>query len=242
MSWIDYADHWRSFHMEEYEKKSVEMIDMFAKDWKEENEVNPQYEAAKIIENTSIAKYILDADVKKDFETNPLKLFQASCFATRNQGITRKSIESLRETASKEAARCWQEVLVQTEDFRKGSYLMLTEAQRLDHKQDRFFGFRNRLLNKYAWFYGYLMKRHEELAGEMRIVDDKDPTKKSTHRIRPSELRKIILSKENDFLQFKRTTDQALKDVIDKLTKWNSYFGVVSAVELDPEPGKYKDN
>ena len=226
MGWIDYADHWRSFHMEEYEKKSVDMIDSFAKDWKDDNEVNASYEAAKIIENTAIAKHSVDAEVKKEYECNPTKLFQASCFATRNQGVVKKSLETPRDKAAKNAARFWQEVLVQTEEFKKGSYLLLSEAQRADPKQDRFYGFRNRLLNKYAWLYGYLCKRHEELAEEMRTVDDKDPTKKTQHRLRPSELRKIILSRENDFLQFKKSTDQALKDVISKISTWrNSYFG-----------------
>ncbi len=55
--------------MEKYKKESVDMIDSFARDQKVDNEVNASYaKAAKIIEYTSIAENIVDAEVKKKKE------------------------------------------------------------------------------------------------------------------------------------------------------------------------------
>lgn len=60
------------FHMEEYERESVEILDMFVEDWAEANEVNAQLEAARIIESRSISQYFLDAAIERIHETDRL--------------------------------------------------------------------------------------------------------------------------------------------------------------------------
>lgn len=80
---------------------------MFVEDWAEACEVNARLEAASIIKNRTISQCFLGAAVEKGYETYQLKLVQASCFATGNQGITKKSVESLREQVAKDSARFW---------------------------------------------------------------------------------------------------------------------------------------
>ena len=62
----------RSIHMEEYEKKSVEILDMFVEDWAEACEVNARLEAARNIKDRTISQCFLGAAVEKGYETYQL--------------------------------------------------------------------------------------------------------------------------------------------------------------------------
>ena len=61
MKWIQYAEHWKSYHLLEYEEKSNKIIDSMANDFimTYQTQIDIHKIAAKIIENSYLSKYIL---------------------------------------------------------------------------------------------------------------------------------------------------------------------------------------
>lgn len=228
MAWIDYADHWKAFHMDEYSKTSDALIDSMAKDFQSncESPNNCHVEAAKVIDNDAVSKFIVDKDVQKEFAQPVLMFFNATCFAMRNQGMLRKARQILLTENTATVLRQWREFTAQTENFKKGSYLLLPANAKDDPSADRFLGFRKKLFSRFAWMYGYINKRHADLVKEIGMIDLKNPTTKIYHNIRPSVEEKYKRKQEKEFEIYTKTLDNSLADIISKISTWNSYFGI----------------
>jgi hypothetical protein len=222
MEWADYAQHWKDFHVEQYDKAAEAMINEMARDFVDVFPLSTYYEAAKMIENDRLSKYIVDEEVRQEYAVNPKLLMNAYCWGVKNQGMLRKGRELLHAENRNNFSRLWNDFMLQTENGSKGSVLYIVVD---DNGQDRFLGFRNRLANKFAWLYAFLCLRAEILSKDLQDLDLSDPLDKILHRIRPSEFVKTAHSTEERFLDAKKKAESEYEDIIEKIRVWNTYFG-----------------
>jgi hypothetical protein len=229
MIWKDQAVEWRTFNESAYNEAAEQQITQMAKEFKDQipKSANPATEAARIINFQTISELIPDEELRKEYEQNKLLFFNANCFQIRNQGLVRAAAAKLLAEQATEAHRMWGEIEASTENFRKGSYLFVTEEARADTRQDRFYGYRLRLLNKYGWLYGYLCYRQIHLINDVSSFESKDPYGKAFHNIRPSEHKRVMREKDEEFKEFKSEVEHGLKEVFTKLSVWNTYFGMM---------------
>ncbi len=222
MEWAEYAQHWKDFHVEQYDKAAEATINEMSKDFTDAYPLSTFYEAAKMIENDRLSKYIADEEVKQEFAANPKVLMNAYCWGVKNQGMLRKGKELLYAEDRNNFSRLWNDFMLQTENGSKGSvlYTVLDE-----NGNDRFLGFRNRLANKFAWMYGFLCRRAEILSKDLQDLDLNDPLEKVLHRVRPSEFTRTAQSTEERFLHEKKKVESEYEEIIQKIAAWNTYFG-----------------
>jgi hypothetical protein len=110
---------------------------------------------------------IRDEEVKATNVFDHVVYFNARCWGMRNQGLLRGATKKLRAKHATMATKLWVDLEAQTDSFRKGSYLLTPAEIRDSSSLDRFFGFRARLENKFAWLFGYLTKMHFEYYNEI---------------------------------------------------------------------------
>lgn len=89
----------------------------------------------------------------------------------------------------------------------------------------KFAGFRQRLLRKYGWVYGYLIQRQQQIQKELQTLELEDPLHKVVHRVRPSQMQKVMQAREESFLKKRSQMDSALADTLNYFSQWHSYFG-----------------
>lgn len=90
---------------------------------------------------------------------------------------------------------------------------------------DKFAGFRQRLMRKYGWMYGYLTQRQQQIQKELQTLELEDPLHKVVHRVRPSQMQKVLRAREESFLKRRSQMDNALADTLTYFSQWHSYFG-----------------
>ena len=177
-------------------------------------------------------------------------LLGAHCWAVKNQGRVRKARQLLESELKTSFSAGWADLLQQTENFTKGSLLALTsessqappspakspgKGDKQTIEVDRFAGFRQRLLRKYGWLYGYLAERQGHLRAELQKLELDDPINKVLHRVRPSQLQKVQRAREDAFLLQRSQLDSALAEVLSHMSSWQSYFGPPQILEkMDP--------
>lgn len=222
VGFLEYAQHWRDFNLETYEAAGNALRQELSQEFAELYPLNTAYEAAKFVVNLQLHVYLPDEDVKAAFAPNPKHINYAYSYGMLNQGLLRSGKETLLKEYQQQCDRFWTELVALSQQFNKGSALMASP-----NEDDRFVGFRNRLASKYGFIYGYLCYRYDELTAEVGKLQYVDPIDKIVHRVRPSEMKTTLYSREHDFLQTKLDTEEHLKDVIAKLAQWNSYFGWV---------------
>ncbi len=231
--WHDYADHWRAFNLEEYKAVSDKKVDEMANSFKASFPEFTHKEAARILYNERIGKYIQDPEVLAELQTDASIIFNASCYRTRNQGMVRAAMEQIEHDAKQRGIREWISLTEVTENFRKGSYMSTPPEAQKDPSLDRFKGFRDRLLNIHAWFYGYLCKQQEDKLLELEKAEYMDPFTKTQHRIRPTEEKKVLKETDEKYVAMKRRLESEVHDIFTKLSTWNTYFGWVESATED---------
>jgi hypothetical protein len=227
--WHDYADHWRAFNLEEYKAVSDKKVDEMANSFKTTFPEFTHKEAARILYDEGIVRYIQDPEVLAELQTDASTIFNASCYRTRNQGMVRAAMEQIEHDAKQRGIREWISLTEVTENFRKGSYMLTPPEAQKDPSLDRFKGFRDRLLNIHAWFYGFLCKQQEDKMAELEKADYMDPFTKTQHRIRPSEEKKILKETDEKYMAMKKRLESEMHDIFTKLSTWNTYFGWVES-------------
>jgi len=123
----------------------------------------------------------------------------------------------------------WNELLLNTENFQKG-HIMLATSKTLPTGEvvieDRFIGYRARLQSKFAWMYAYFWKEKNDLIKQITDHNMDDPIEKIFHNIRPTERERILLELEDNFMNKRKSLELQLSQVIEKITLWNTYFGI----------------
>jgi phage FluMu protein Com len=228
MIWRDQAVEWRTFNETAYNEAAEQQVTQMAKEFRENlsKALDPATEAARIVNSNTIAELITDEECRKEHEQNKFVYFNAHCFQIRNQGLVRAAMAKLLVEQAANAHRMWGELETATENFRKGSYLFVTQEARENVSQDRFYGFRARLLKKFAWLYGYLCYRQIELVKDVNSFESRDPYGKVFHNVRPSEHKKVMREKFEEFKDFRGEVETGLKEIFSKLSVWNTYFGL----------------
>ena len=237
LHWESHAGHWRAFNADVYEAELKRLIDAQSDAFIEEYPNFTPMEAASVIENEALSKLIADEDMKEELAVTPDQYMRAKCWGLRHQGLLKAAKAKIDLKNDKQLETLWPELEQVTDTWRKGAYTSLTPAQIKDHKLDRFYGFRERLLNKYAWVYGHLNRMYLELFAETETFDSADPMGKVIYGIRPSEFEKYKRNIEDAFLKHKIHVQTTLTDVVGKLGTWNTYFGLSWG---DEEEGQYE--
>jgi len=227
MEWVEYADHWKSFHMEEYERCSATILKEMANEFIDKYPVNTYLSAAEIIEKGDVVGYIIDEEIKAQYVVDEKDLLNAYTWGTLNQGLLRKGRNNLQKEYLGEIKKQWNDLELQTENFTKGSALMVAS----DGIEDRFLGFRNRLSNKFAWLYGYICLQNDLTIKAIENHILIDPIEKTIHRIRPSLREKYIKDKDREYLQEKNRLEKLSVSYLEKISIWNTYFGIVNQGE-----------
>jgi len=226
--WYQYAIYWKEFNAEAYETAMNLLVTDMAKDFIDTYPLSTHYEAAKMIEGNLIANYIQDEEIRLEHAANPKLIYHAFCWGSKNQGMLRKGKETFRKECLERYHKDWNELIVATEHFKKGSAFAVVLD---DQGNDRFLGFRNRIQSKLAWLYGFMCREREVILKELEDHEKSDPLYKVLHRVRPSRKDEIVDQMERQFLKTKGELQKRLDDVLTKLSAWNTYFGTVTNVE-----------
>lgn len=80
-------------------------------------------------------------------------------------------------------------------------------------------------MRKYGWMYGYLTQRQQQIQKELQALELDDPLHKVVHRVRPSQMQKVLRAREESFLKKRSQMDNALSDTLTYFSQWHSYFG-----------------
>jgi len=234
--WEQHAVHWKSFNTDIYVERQARFIDEQRDAFAEEFPNFTAVEAASVMENFELSKLVTDAEVREELTVSSDQHMRATCWGQRNQGILKAARAQLDAKNEKKLSQLWPEIEQVTDGWRKGAYNTLTRAMIKDVKLDRFHGFRFRLLNKFAWVYGYLNLRYIQLFKEIEAYDSTDPMGKVLHNIRPSTFEKYKRNIEDSFLKRKKQVESAVTDIVAKLSTWHTYFGLAwggDALESD---------
>jgi hypothetical protein len=233
LAWVDQAHQWRAYNSEAYLATEKEEIDKLAAQFAKEYPSKTNMEAAKLLDNYEICKYITEESVLKEFGVSEMDRLNATCWGTRNQGLLRAAREVLYVEKASVANRQWNEFADQSGNFTKGSYLYLSEEAKSNSSLDRFFGFRARLKSKFAWLSGYLLKRKAEVMKQLSDLDLIDPLYHVEHNIRPSEAERHRRETDRKFVTVKKAAELTLADILSKLSTWNTYFGIVEVEKVN---------
>ena len=237
--WRDKAHQWRNLHMEEFMTAERAMVDDNAKQFAEEFPEETADNAARITEDASIAKHMTDEEtlVGMKMKHDESLVFQAHCWGTRNQGKMRTSRKALTRAHSATVHFNWLELKAATENFQKGSYLNTPDEWKAVPKDDRFYGFRMRLEQRFDWLHGYLLKREEFLADELIRLEYNNPLGKGFANLRPSQADKTKRRLEDAYISEVKGNEKFLSDVLSKLSQWNSFFGTIERQNAKPGKG-----
>eukprot|EP00595_Chromulina_sp_UTEXLB2642_P002162 CAMPEP_0196767788 /NCGR_PEP_ID=MMETSP1095-20130614/41958_1 /TAXON_ID=96789 ORGANISM="Chromulina nebulosa, Strain UTEXLB2642" /NCGR_SAMPLE_ID=MMETSP1095 /ASSEMBLY_ACC=CAM_ASM_000446 /LENGTH=1228 /DNA_ID=CAMNT_0042136439 /DNA_START=798 /DNA_END=4481 /DNA_ORIENTATION=+ len=132
MLWITYADHWKSFHLIQYEKAASHIITSMASDFIAAYRTNTHIEAARVIEKSAIAKHFNYPDVVKDYIPSTILAFNASCYAVKNQGMVRKGLTVVSKEHDELEELQWRLLIESTNNFTKGGQLYESISNSLD--------------------------------------------------------------------------------------------------------------
>jgi hypothetical protein len=225
------ADHWRAFNTEKYDLAADALLKEMSGDFADKYPTSTFMEAARVLDSDAVRLYILDPEVSAEYEVAPKDLLNAQAWTTLHQGMVRKARQTLTAQYQSNSNKQWAELLVLTENFQKGSFLLSrSQPQTFDEAGepvDRFLGFRNRLANKFAWMYGYLCLRQVTLTQEIADLALVDPFEKVLHRVRPSQLEQVKRAREDEYQAQRRQLDAQLETVVSRIAAWNTYFGLV---------------
>jgi len=229
MLWVEVADHWKSYNMEKYEAASAVLLKEMAADFEDKYPTNTFLEAARVLDHDAVYHFIVDAEVKAEFEIAPKELLNANAWNTLNQGLVRKGRAQLATQNAVTVSKQWTELQLLTDNFQKGSVLFSSMQPVVLDEQgqpiDRFLGFRNRLSNKFAWLHGYMCVQQSDLLKEITDLAMLDPIEKVLHRVRPSQLEMVRRAREDQFQHQRRALEEKLDVLIARIAAWNTYFG-----------------
>ena len=237
LGWADYALQWKAFHEEEYNAEEEKQITIMSNVFVTLHPKDTHIAAAKIIEEEVLSRLVKDDELARGLWSGIDAYSMAKSWGIRNQGLLKTATRIVREEHDSSAAAQWKDLSHQTEQFTRGSYLLLPESAREDPSQDRFVGFRNRLRRKFAWLRGYLQKHQADMASALNDLMLSDPSLKLQHNVRPSEAEELRISEEKAFKKAKRQAEEAYAETMEKISTWNSYFGPMSdeAVFMEAE-------
>jgi hypothetical protein len=183
--------------------------------------------AATIVDNEVLHKYIRDPETAQEYEVQPIIASRARAWGVKNQGLYNKGMERLRAENESQATRQWFELEDVTQNFVKGSYLYTSPEQRANPSTDKFAGFRDRLEKRYSWIIAYLMKSFDETSAELQAISLEDPSLKTMHNIRPSKALAITIAKEKEHAKRKADAENKHAMLANKIATWNTYFGTL---------------
>jgi hypothetical protein len=247
--YIELAEQWRAFHMEEYTAYESDEFASMATKFKEQYSsetfkyVSIQIcfmlecflfflffhhrNAATIVYNEDLYNYIRDPETAKEFEVQPIVASRARAWGVKNQGLFQKGMERLRAENDSQATRQWFELEDVTQNFVKGSYLYTTPEQKATPSTDKFAGFRDRLEKRYSWMIGYLLKSLDEVTAELHAISLEDPSTKTMHKVRPSKALAIVIAKEKEYAKRKTDAENKHAMLANRIATWNTYFGTL---------------
>lgn len=185
--------------------------------------------------SSKLHKYIRDEEVAEEHWYHPTLVSNARAWAVKNQGMMRKGSKLLRDECEALNNRHWYELLDVTKDWTKGSWLYVTDEEKENIEAEKFFGFRQRLEKRYAWYIAYQLLKLEEVQDELEAIMLEDPNEKIYHNIRPSKETAIQKAHEANYYKRKMQAEKRYEDIIGKVTTWNTYFGTLEerGIKLD---------
>eukprot|EP01039_Chlorochromonas_danica_P001031 gene1031-1118_t len=234
----EHAVHWKDFHIEEYEAAGKLILEEMSADFVELYPIHSATEAARLLFHTLLLPYLYDEEAVANYGVPVKHLPLAQSYATLHQGLVRAARTALITDYRNQNQRNWQDLISQTQNFTKGSALLANTG---GDEGDRFAGFRARLLSKFSFLYAFLMYQHDDLLKELERHELRDPLDRVLHRVRPSQMKETLYSREHDFLQTREELQDELKDVVEKLSTWNSYFGWANQQGADNNANQWND-
>lgn len=240
--YLEHAQYWRSFNMEEYATVEKEEFERMSSDFRESNPVDTYQVCSKMLLSDKVHKYVRDEEVAEEHWYHPTVLSNARAWAVKNQGMVRKGTKALREEWESLATRQWFELLDVTKDWTKGSWLYVSDDDRVNIEAEKFFGFRQRLEKRYSWYFAYLMLKLEEVEKELEAILLEDPNDKIYHNIRPSKEAATVKAHEANHYKRKAAAEKLHQEIISKVTTWNTYFGTLEERGLDKEEQEESDD
>ena len=232
-SFREHAEYWRSFNMEIYSETEKQEFTRMMDEFVEANPVDTYKVCSKMLLSSKLHKYIRDEEVAEEHWNHESVLANANAWAVKNQGMVRKGTKNLREEWDSLAVRQWFELLDVTKDWTKGSWLYVSDEDKIDIAAEKFFGFRQRLEKRYSWFFAYLMLKLEEVEKEMEAILLEDPNDKVYHNIRPSKETATQKAHEAKYYKRKAAAEKLHQEIVQKVTIWNTYFGTLEERGLD---------
>jgi hypothetical protein len=158
-----------------------------------------------------------------EYAINTKILMNAYAYRVLNQGMYSKGLSVFMSECSTLFSRQWNDLLLQTDQWQKGSSLILI----LDEAgNDRFLGYRTRLYTKFIFVLMFLYRSRDILIEKLSSLALNDPIHKIKYRIRPSQFDKITTNQEMDYLIEKSNNESQLQEIFTKISQWNTYFGI----------------
>lgn len=225
MKWIDHAEAWKSINSEKYDEEADKIVVLLKDKFAKKYPIKTAWEAVMAVEHELVSKYITVASVASEYSTNPEEYFGAKSYISKNVGMARAARELVQKDMYTQQKRSFDELAHTTELFIKGSYLLTEEAQKYDPTKDRFSGFRDRLEQKYALLYGYLLKRQQDIWDNMEDLKASNPMEHNWHNLRPTKADKIIRDAEDKYLKEKAGMEASYDEIFQMLNSWHTYFG-----------------
>ena len=130
----------------------------------------------------------------------------------------------------KNSVKCdslWKGLLLATDKFKKGNYVLTTKEMRIQLSEDPYLKFRTDLEIEYDWLHSQLCIQYDDLLEQLKQMEINDPSGKTvfSHNLKPSdENEKIgrLIDKHN--FQLKKI-ENVFIEIIEKISCWNTYFG-----------------
>lgn len=239
LDWAPYAIHWKNFNSELYLATQDNQVNQMAAKFKEAHIFHTAIEAAKVVENDAISKLMQDPETAAELWPGFEEFYNARCWAMKNQGRFGAGMKAVDVENRTKYIRFWNEFRDLSVDFTKGSYITVTSEAKMNPSLDRFFGFRARLEKRYSWMYAYILRRQYRVNDRMQILQALgDPSQRIYHNIRPSSYAGMIKKLEKEYLRDKKECEDEMKEIFEKLSLWNTYFGTVERAVIAEQMGQ----
>ena len=222
LEWSEHAQHWRSFHTEEYFYLEKEIISRKTKEFMDDYPDDAHINAAKIIVNHDVCTAATEKypSIPCSFMPSSESLERARCWGISNQPKMESGLLQVKRDFRMQCHEEWEAMRIITEDFSLGSKRAIVGSD------DLYADMRANLLHKNIWLIGYLLYTRAELSLNIENLRHLDPLKEiSDVNIRPSKLKEMkeIALEEN--LNAIKSKEKELMDIVERLSVWFSYFG-----------------
>lgn len=150
-------------------------------------------------------------------------------------GLLRGALTNVRLDNQAKALTLWKDLTAATDGFKKGSYILTTKIMRRDPTLDPFLEFRQGIEKQFAWLHGFNSVSHDNILDELREHDINDPAGRilSLFGVRPSDEKATESETVQKHILERKKMEKVLVHYMEKLSVWNTYFGINYVKEIE---------